>query len=165
MLDVIPPGSRIFIDANIFLYRILEHWKYAEPVTELLKNINYVKYLGVTSLLVCNEIFHRVIIADLFEKYQIGAKHSIKYLKDHPEVIKELSTAWEAIENIKHIENLRIVGVEVGILDLALEYSKRYGLLSTDAIHVATMKKEGLSVLASNDRDFERVNWLRLWKP
>ncbi|HSD58546.1 MAG TPA: type II toxin-antitoxin system VapC family toxin [Methanotrichaceae archaeon] len=79
--------------------------------------------------------------------------------------MKELSAAWEATENIEQIENLIIVGVERDVLDLAMTYSKKYGLLSTDAIHTATMKQEGLSILASNDRDFERVDWLKLWKP
>jgi len=165
MPDVIPPGSTVFIDANIFLYKILEHWKYSEPCTKFLKDINYGKYSGVTSVFVCSEVFHRVMFAELSKKYKIEAKYSVKYLKDKPEVLKELSAAWEAIENIEQIENLIIVGVERDVLDLAMTYSKRYGLLSTDAIHTATMKQEGLSILASNDRDFERVDWLKLWKP
>jgi predicted nucleic acid-binding protein len=33
------------------------------------------------------------------------------------------------------------------------------------AIHAATMKIEGLNVLATNDRDFESVDWLQLWRP
>jgi predicted nucleic acid-binding protein len=76
-----------------------------------------------------------------------------------------LSAARDAIKNIEQIENLRIVGVQRDALDLALEFSQKYGLLATDAIHVATMKIEGLSILASNDRDFERVDWLELWTP
>jgi predicted nucleic acid-binding protein len=71
----------------------------------------------------------------------------------------------QAIENISQIENLMIVGVGRDVFDLALVFSQKYRLLSTDAIHAATMKMEGLSILATNDRDFERVDWLNLWKP
>ena len=99
------------------------------------------------------------------EKRNIDAKCAIKYLKDNPDVIKELSAARIAVENIEQIENLTIVGVEREALDLALEFSWKYGLLATDAIHAATMKMEGLSILATNDRDFERVDWLQLWRP
>ena len=120
---------------------------------------------AVTSIFVCNEVFHRVMIAELFKKRNIDAMNAIKYLKNNPEVIKELSAARDAIENIAQIENLTIVGVERDALDLALEFSGKYGLLSTDAIHAATMKMEGLSILATNDRDFERVDWLELWRP
>jgi predicted nucleic acid-binding protein len=165
MQDALRLGVTIFIDANIFLYKILEHWKYAQPCTELLKDINYGKYSGVTSVFVLNEVFHRVMIAELFEKYNIEAKYSTKYLKENPEVIKELASARKAIENISQIENLTIVGVGRDVFDLALEISQKYRLLSTDAIHAATMKMEGLNVLATNDRDFERIDWLSLWKP
>ncbi len=40
-----------------------------------------------------------------------------------------------------------------------------YGLLSNDAIHLATMKKHGITSIATNDRDFERVEWLNIRKP
>ena len=165
MHNALQPGTAVFIDANIFLYKILEHWKYVQPCTKFLKDINYGKYSGVTSIVVCNEVFHRVMIAELFEKCNIDAKFAIKYLKDNPEVIKKLSAARVAIEDIAQIENLTIIGVERDALDLALEFSQKYGLLATDAIHAATMKIVGLNILASNDRDFERVDWLELWRP
>ncbi|MBN1236602.1 MAG: type II toxin-antitoxin system VapC family toxin [Methanotrichaceae archaeon] len=38
-------------------------------------------------------------------------------------------------------------------------------LLSNDALHLATMKQEGLSTLASNDRDFSSVKRLQIWRP
>jgi predicted nucleic acid-binding protein len=165
MHNALQPGVAVFIDANIFLYKILEHWKYLQPCTKFLKDINYGKYSGVTSIFVCNEVFHRVMFAELFKEHNIDAKYAIKYLKNNPDVIKELGTARYAIENIEQIENLTIVGVEREALDLALEFSGKYGLLATDAIHAASMKMEGLSILATNDRDFERVDWLQLWRP
>ncbi len=105
------------------------------------------------------------MIAELFKKYSIEAKYSTRYIKENPEVIKELCSAGKAIENISQIENLMIVGVGRDVFDLALEFSQMYSLLSTDSIHAATMKLEGLNLLATNDRDFERVDWLDLWKP
>lgn len=165
MQNALQSGVTVFIDANIFLYKILEHWKHGQPCTDLLKNVNYGKYSGVTSVFVLNEVFHRVIIAELFKNHSIEAKYAVKYLKENPEVIEKLCSARKAVENISQIENLMIVGVGRDVFDLALEFSKKYRLLSTDAIHVATMKMEGLSILASNDRDFERVDWIKLWKP
>jgi len=165
MHNALPSGATVFIDANIFLYKILEHWKYEQPCTKFLKDIYYGKYSGVTSIFVCNEVFHRVMFAELFKEHNIDAKYAIKYLKNNPEVIKELGAARDAIENIAQIENLKIVGVERDALDLALDFSEKYGLLATDSIHAATMKMEGLSILATNDRDFERVDWLQLWRP
>lgn len=73
MRNALPPGATVFIDANIFLFKILEHWKYAKPCTELLKDINCGKYSGVTSVFVCNEIFHRVMFAELFKEHNMRA--------------------------------------------------------------------------------------------
>ena len=55
--------------------------------------------------------------------------------------------------------NLEIVNLLVPIFVVALESMKRYRLMSNDAIHVATMKGHGITNIATNDPDFERVEW------
>ncbi|MCK4734821.1 MAG: PIN domain-containing protein [Methanophagales archaeon] len=42
---------------------------------------------------------------------------------------------------------------------------KDYALLTNDAFHVATMKRYGITNIATNDPDFERVNGTKVWKP
>ena len=37
--------------------------------------------------------------------------------------------------------------------------------MSNDAIHVATMKRYGITNIATNDPDFERVGGIKVWKP
>jgi predicted nucleic acid-binding protein len=64
MQDEIAPGTTIFIDANIFLYKILDHRKYAKPCSNLLKDISQGRYFGIVSVLVCSEIFHRIMLAE-----------------------------------------------------------------------------------------------------
>ena len=165
MLDEIETGTTIFIDANIFLYEILDHWKYAEPCNSFLEHINMGKYHALMSVLICNEVFHRVVIAEVVEKYDIEPKSAVNYLKKNWGIVKELNKAWDAILNINAIENLEIVEIDREIFGVALKYSKKYGLLSNDAIHLATMKRHGLTNVATNDGDFERVEWLNIWKP
>ena len=46
-----------------------------------------------------------------------------------------------------------------------IEISKKYWLMATDAFHVATMKRYGITNIATNDPDFERVEWIKVWKP
>ena len=165
MLDEIDTGTTIFIDANIFLYEILDHWKYAEPCNSFLEHVNMGKYHAVMSVLVCNEVFHRVMIAEVVERYGIEPKSAVNYLKKNWEVVRELNKAYDAMLNIDAIENLEIVEIDREVYDIALEYSKKYGLLSNDAVHLATIKKHGITNIATNDGDFERVKWLNIWKP
>ena len=42
---------------------------------------------------------------------------------------------------------------------------KDHALLTNDAFHVATMKRYGITNIATNDPDVERVEWLKVWKP
>jgi predicted nucleic acid-binding protein len=163
MLNDVEQGTDIFIDANIFLYDILEHWKYGEVCKTFLEAVNRGK---ITSVLVCNEIFHRAMIAEVVEKYKVEPKSVVSYLKKKNwGIIKGLNKAWSAVEIIKRIENLRIVEIDREIFDTALGCSKKYCLLSNDSFHVATMKKYRVTNIATNDSDFERVEWLKVWKP
>lgn len=165
MLDEIETGTTIFIDANIFLYEILDHWKYAESCNSFLEHINMGKYHAVMSVLVCNEVFHRVMIAEVVERYEIEPKFAVNYLKKNWGVVRELNKARDAMLNIDAIENLEIVEIDREVYGVALECSKKYGLLSNDAVHLATMKRHGITNIATNDRDFERVEWLNIQKP
>jgi len=46
-----------------------------------------------------------------------------------------------------------------------VDLSKRYRLLAMDSAHLAIMKRNQLTNLATNDADFERVADLKIWKP
>lgn len=66
----------------------------------------------------------------------------------------------------KLFENLRveILSVEYKCKEI-VEFISRYSLLPNDAIHVATMKRHRIENIATNDKDFERVEWINVWKP
>ena len=58
-----------------------------------------------------------------------------------------------------------IVEVDERAMDLSVQFSERYRLLISNAVHIAIMKNRGIVDLASNDSDFERVAGINLWKP
>jgi len=64
----IKTGTIIFIDANILLYAVSGHWKFGNSSRRLLESINDGEYKGITSILVCNEVFHRSLIAEIVER-------------------------------------------------------------------------------------------------
>jgi predicted nucleic acid-binding protein len=165
MSDEIYPGTIIFIDANIFLYGILGHFKFGNACKVFLEQVNKGEYKAVTSFMVCNEVVHRTMIAEVVEKYGIEPRLAVSYLKNNWKIVKELNKAQIAIDIIKQIDNLRIVELNKAIFDQAFDYSKKYGLLSNDAIHAATMNINQIKNMATNDRDFERIEWIKIWKP
>ena len=165
MPRLIEPGTNIFIDANILLYAVSGHWRFGTSSKCLLDSINDGKYNGITSVLVCNEVFHKSLIAEIVERENISPVSVLKCLKEDPDLVRESTKACAAIEKIKKINHLTIVGIDQSTFELALRYSKNYALLSNDALHLATMKQEGVSTMASNDKDFSGVEWLQIWRP
>ena len=165
MLEQLPRGTSVFIDANIFLYEALDHWKHGEPCKNFIEAIAVGGYRGITSVMVCNEVFHRVMLAEVVERYEIEPKKVVRYLKEHGDLIMDLSKTWVVMNKIRGLAHLEILEVLEGDLEVALHISKDYGLLSSDAFHAATMKRCGLTHIATSDLDFERVAWLTVWKP
>ncbi|NOR77012.1 MAG: PIN domain-containing protein [Methanophagales archaeon] len=43
--------------------------------------------------------------------------------------------------------------------------SREYSLLSSDAYIASFARVYGITNIATNDGDFERVEWLKVWKP
>jgi len=109
-----------------------------------------------------NEVFHKLMIAEVVKKFGIAAKQVVRFVNKKPEAIAELETVWIEMEILK--------GFNISILNSSLfpdfiEISKKYWLMATDAFHVATMKRQGITNIATNDPDFRRVVWLKVWKP
>lgn len=44
-------------------------------------------------------------------------------------------------------------------------YFYRYGLLISDATHLAVIKSEGIPNIATNDSDFQLVDDINIYKP
>ncbi len=66
------------------------------------------------------------------------------------------------LDSIEKMRNLTVLEVTPTIFTSAREYVKKFKLMSNDAIGVATYKVYGIT---TSDRDFERVDFLKVWKP
>ena len=61
--------------------------------------------------------------------------------------------------------NLQILTVTPALLVTGVALSQQLGLLTNDALIVAVMQAHGLSKIASNDTDFDRVPGLTRYAP
>ncbi len=161
MLDKIPLKSSIFIDSNIFIYHFLD---VSEPCTNFLENIELGDIDGYTSTVVLSEVLHRLMIAEVNEIYDIDPKKVVKYLKQNPEIISTLEKCETAINEINEF-NINILTVTVESIYQSRSIRKEYGLMTNDSLNLYVMKINGLNNMATNDSDFERVDWLHVWKP
>lgn len=162
ILSQVPLSERIFIDANIFLYSVFEHPAYGKSCRGFLKHVENDEIKGFTSDLVLNEVFHKLMIADIAEIEGIEARNVAGLIERRPDVIGELKRLWAEMELIS---NFGISVLSTTAYPEFVRLSKEYMLTAADAAHLATMEANGIISMASNDRDFKRVPWLKLWRP
>jgi len=159
-LSRVPEGTEIYVDANILLFSAFKHPKYGE----ICKNfLNRMEKYACTSDFTLNEVFHKLMLAEISKKFDIKPKDAVALIKKNPKVISELRTIWEEMELINESE-IRMITVEKLFPDFTVT-SRIHNLMATDAMIVEIMKRNGLKDIATNDSDFERVEWIKVWKP
>ena len=60
-IENLPAGTRLFLDANIFVYAFLGH---SDQCRELLARCATEQVLGITTLDVVNEVTHRMMVSE-----------------------------------------------------------------------------------------------------
>jgi len=164
-LSELEDSSSIFIDANIFIYHFSKESKFNPGSTSFLERIEKRKIIGVTSISVVQEATHRMMIIEASNILkEIKSKDIVKYLKAHPDIVKKLAEHHSIPENIV-LFNLEIISPEIATIKRSQNMKRRYGLLSNDVLSLQIREDLKINNLASNDSDFERVNFIRLYKP
>ena len=120
--------------------------------------------LGFTSVNCLNELFHKMIYYEIEEKFRIQKKDVMSLIKRNPDIIYEMEVSYSALNDIL-TSRIVIVPLTIEIMKKSLDFSKNYRLLLSDAINAATCEIFKIMDIATNDRDFERVDFLKVWKP
>jgi predicted nucleic acid-binding protein len=159
--ETIPPDSDVFIDSNIFTYHLLGHKRYRDSVKDFLIKIESGIYTGYINDIVVSEVYHNFIRVKICDKFNIQTVDFIRFIKSNPESIAEVDlsmvTAILSMKNIQLIHGIKI--------DMVEKNMKKHNLLSSDAIHVSSCNVQNIEYMATNDSDFERVDFLNLWMP
>ena len=102
-------------------------------------------------------------IVIMLKMFVVRPKAVVTFIKKNPTVISGLQEIWAEMKLIAE-SKIHIISYGKLFPDF-IETSKRYNLMSTDAILVEIMKKNGLKHIATNDSDFERIEGIAVWKP
>jgi len=154
-------GDIIFIDANIFIYNFGAQ---SVECKELLLRCAKGDLTGYTLTSVLSEVLHRLMIAEAIEKGYITDKSPLKKLRENPEIIKKLTTYIQSVEKIGEM-NINVVSLTHELIKKSAKIRQSEGLLTNDSIVVAAVKDLGFSSLVTNDNDFDRIEWLNIYKP
>lgn len=160
----IQDGASVFIDANIFIYDILAVPEYVSSCKSFLKRVESGKIKGFTSILVISEVIHKLMFSELIEKHAITPSDVLTKMKNKPEIIASLEKYKDIVLKISTI-GVRVLSNSDKTHEKASTFVKKYKLMSNDAINAALMEEHGIENIATNDSDFERVVFLKVWKP
>lgn len=161
----INPGEKVLFDTNIFIYSALDHPKYGNPCTQLIHEVESGKIEGFVPTIVLNELLHRLMITEVIERgFAVNTVEAIKILRNDKNMIQSLDICWDEIDRIFEMGFI-ILKEKFNTFAESLLISQRYSLLATDAYIISFAKSYDIGNITTNDSDFERVEWLRIWKP
>lgn len=161
LLEEIPSRTKVFIDSNVFIYHFLDG---SESCTNFLERAERENIDAYTSTIVLAEVMHRLMIAEVVEKYDVEPRGAVRFLKENPEVIPTLEKCEDAIEKIPEFA-VKILLVTVEAIFQSRELRRRYLLMTNDSLNLYVMLSNQLYDVATNDGDFERVEDIKVWKP
>lgn len=160
-LDQLEAGSRVFIDASIFIYHFTGS---SLKCRRLLEGCESARFAGFTSVTAVAEVAHRLMMIEAVTKGLVSPGNVVRKLRDKPSLVRELHVYQEQIELIP-LMGIAIRDLDLEVMAFAAEIRRRHGLLVNDSLLSATAIREGIVDFASADSDFERVEELRLFRP
>ncbi len=153
----------VFVDTSILIHAFTNTY-YTKTCEDFLGRAKYGEVEGYINSTVLDEFFHKLLIFEVYSKRKLASQDAIKFLKSNPDLLKTLDKPFKASKEALKDYGFKILDTSK-LLEDALDISREYGLLFSDALHSACCKIYSIENIATSDADFERVNFLKVWKP
>ncbi len=140
---------RVFFDSNVFL----KYLAGIEDAKRLVDSVEHDEWVGYINDIVISEVIYGYLRLTLnISRYRLG-KYIIKHIDKVREIIEQ--DIHPLLTGFEHLPT------NIGIDDL-IEHMAKYRLLSNDALIVATCRAYSIENIATFDKDFKRVPWLKV---
>ncbi len=160
----LPDGTHCFVDANIFHYALVPTFDTSPACLALVDRAMAGLVSISVSVQVLSDALHKAMMSEAARLAGRERPGIVGYLKNHPEVIAKLVEWPLAIGRLKFVPK-QILPADDEILVEATRVAQNHHLLTNDAIIIALMQRHGITHLATNDDDFDRVPNITVWKP
>lgn len=160
LLPSLPSGSRVFIDANVFVYGLSGR---SAQCRQFLDRCSAQDVTGISLIEVVNEATHQFMMAEALEKGLL-AKRTVETLRRQYDLVRRLHRYWTETERLLEM-NLILFAANERMIRRAQAERQAAGLLTNDSIIVACMREYAIGNLATSDQDFERVSGIGLYVP
>ncbi len=151
---------KVFIDASIFLKLLLDE-PGADQAQELLEAVEDGRLVGYVTPLVLEEVSFKLLYARASElldtkniwRIREALKSNDGVRRACSETLKEFHSYIEYMES----RGLKVEPVTGSDWRSSLTFTRQYGLLPADALHLAVALRVGAQAIATFDEDFQHV--------
>ncbi|MGV3720273.1 MAG: type II toxin-antitoxin system VapC family toxin [Actinomycetota bacterium] len=160
-LNEVPPGSTIYLDANILVYHFAGE---SAQCTELLKRVVQGEVHGWMGAHTYAEVVHRLMMLEARTKSVLTGSNPARKAKSKPEAIRNLAD-YQRDANAIPILVPDIASLLPEDVTQSSVQRNQFGVLVNDSLSLALMARRGTIALATADRDFLRVTSLQVYVP
>jgi predicted nucleic acid-binding protein len=161
----IPANAWVFIDANILVYHFTPHPRFGAECQQLMESFyKWQHFHAYTSTQVLGELAHQLMVMEAAQHFGWPLKGIIDRLRKHPAEVQKLTRFRQAIDEVPRL-GIEVLPIERHLPPLAAALSQLHGLLTNDALILATMQDQTITHLASSDADFDRVPGITRYAP
>jgi predicted nucleic acid-binding protein len=160
----IPSGSSVFLDANTLVYYFSNHPAFGAVCEALLERIEQQDLQGFVSLHLLAEMAHRLMTIEACARFNWPTQGIALRLRNHPAEVQQLSRYRQALDEVTQFR-IQVLTSASDAVSRAADVTRQHGLLMNDALIVVLMRDHGLTLLASNDADFDRIPGLTRCTP
>ena len=162
--DDIPAGATLFLDANTLIYHFTPEPTFGPACRSLLERVARQEVSGFTSAHVLTNVAHRLMTVEAMAHCGWPEAGIASRLKKHHAEIRNLDRHRRTIDDVAAF-GVQVVPITQALVKSAALISQKYEILSGDALVVEVMQAQGLTNLASNDADFDRVPGITRYGP
>ena len=160
----VPAGASIFIDANVLIYHFTSEQQYGPACTQLMRRIEHREVAGVTSAHVLADVAHRLMTLEAMASFGWPPNSIAARIRKHHAEIPRLQAFAAAIASIRRL-GIQVMSSTQSLVEAAIALCPQYELMMGDALLLASMQASGVTNLASNDADFDRVPGITRYAP
>ena len=157
-------GDSVFVDTNTLVYHFSAHAAFGPACTQLLQRIENRELVGFTSTAVLEEAMHRLMTTEASSRFGWPFTGIGNRLRTNPAEVQKLHVFRQAVADVLQ-SRIQILTIPSAMLLAAAVLCQQIGLLTNDGLIVAIMQANGLTKLASQDADFDRVPGLTRYAP
>ena len=156
-------GACLFVDANPLVYYFASDPVLGPVCARLITRIQNQELRAFTSTHILSEAAHKLMVIEAATQFGWKSK-VVQHMKQPPDKVQQLTRFRQAIQQVPQL-GIQVLTIGPSLIDTGALVSQQTGLLTNDALIVALMQANGLTSLASNDPDFDRVPGITRYAP